>query len=443
MKRKATVISLGASTLLGMGALTLLQDSSSVAYAQAAPLRQTDPTEQAALLVYEQNTVDVVNRYGNSVVAINVEARGNQDTAAELPEGFEDFLEQVPPQFRNFLQPPEGPSGDQAPLRQGSGSGFVVDEAGRIVTNYHVVQAALQEGSVELTEGSSVTVTFPSSDEELPVSVVGVNTLYDLALLELDEPGDLPDDAAAIPIADSAAVRIGQKTIAIGNPFGFESSVSTGIVSALGRDQQSIGQVNVPYIQTDAAINPGNSGGPLLNSEGELIGINTAIISGRSTFGPTGNLGIGFAVPSNLLRENLAQLEAGGLVSLASKPRLGIAVLSLSELPTEVRDGLNLPDEGVLIQQIEEGSAAAQAGLKAGELEVSVANGSILVGGDVITAANDNPVTNAGDLQDIVFGQSGGSTVTLEVLRDGESLQVDVTLAVVREQAEEERQRSL
>lgn len=268
------------------------------------------------------------------------------------------------------------------------------------------------------------------------MSVVGVNTLYDLALLELQNPDNLPDDTAAIPIADSDELAIGQKTIAIGNPFGFESSVSTGIVSAISRDQQSIGQVNVPYIQTDAAINPGNSGGPLLNSQGELIGINTAIISGRTAFGPTGSLGIGFAVPSNLLSENLAQLKEGGLVSLASRPRLGVAVLSISALPDEVRNTLNLPEKGALIQQVEAGSAAAEAGLQAGDLEVLVGNGSILVGGDVITAINGQAVNDASDLQAAVLSQDEGSTVTLTVLRGGKPQQVDIKLAVVPEQAQ-------
>ncbi len=437
MKAKSTIFPIGVSGLLSVGALIFLGDTVSSAQAQTIKTQpRSQDASQSGLLEYEQNTVDIVERYGPSVVAVNVQAQGEPVINSALPEGLDEFLEQIPPQFRDFLQPPQGQPLEEQPLQEGSGSGFVVDEEGHIITNFHVVQAALQEESVEVTEGSSISVTFSGSEEEFPVSVVGVNTLYDLALLELQNPDNLPDDTAAIPIADSDELAIGQKTIAIGNPFGFESSVSTGIVSAISRDQQSIGQVNVPYIQTDAAINPGNSGGPLLNSQGELIGINTAIISGRTAFGPTGSLGIGFAVPSNLLSENLAQLKEGGLVSLASRPRLGVAVLSISALPDEVRNTLNLPEKGALIQQVEAGSAAAEAGLQAGDLEVLVGNGSILVGGDVITAINGQAVNDASDLQAAVLSQDEGSTVTLTVLRGGKPQQVDIKLAVVPEQAQ-------
>lgn len=437
MKAKSSIFPIGVSGLLSVGALIFLGDTVSGAQAQTTSTQpQTQPQDvtQPGLLEYEQNTVSIVERYGPSVVAVNVRAQGEPVTNPALPEGLDEFLKQVPPQFRDFIQPPQRRLPEEQPLQEGSGSGFVVDEEGRIITNFHVVQAALQEESVEVSEGSSISVTFPGNEEEVPVSVVGVNTLYDLALLELQNPDNLPKNVVAIPIADSDELTVGQKTIAIGNPFGFESSVSTGIVSAISRDQQSIGQVNVPYIQTDAAINPGNSGGPLLNSQGELIGINTAIISGRTAFGPTGSLGIGFAVPSNLLSDNLAQLEEGGLVSLASRPRLGIAVLSISALPDKVHNALNLPEKGVLIQQVEAGSAASEAGLQAGELEVLIGNGSILVGGDVITAINGQAVNDASDLQAAVLSQDEGSTVTLTVLRDGEPQQVDITLAVVPEQ---------
>ena len=308
-----------------------------------------------------------------------------------------------------------------------------------MVTNFHVVEAALQESSVDFTEGSSITVTFPGSEDEFPVSVVGVNTLYDLALLELQNVDDLPEGVSPIPIADSDEVQVGQKTIAIGNPFGLDSTVSAGIVSAISRYAPSIGLVEVPYVQTDAAINPGNSGGPLLNSQGELIGINTSILAGgQSAFGgQPGNIGIGFAVPSNLLQDNLAQLEEGGFVSSQTRARLGLeGLLEVSQLPDQVRNNLNLPDEGVLFQQVEPGSAAEEAGLRGPQFEVSFQGQALPAGGDVITAVDGEPISTVGELQNSVFSRSEGDTVTLTIIRDGQEQDVEVELSVVPQSAQ-------
>lgn len=423
MRTKRRVLAAGASGLLGIGALGF-----GVVSAQDAA------GEAAALTEYEENTISVVEQYGPSVVSINVTAQAQAgDSGVAVPEGLEEYLDQLPPQFREFFEQQQGQQG-QLPPQQGSGSGFVIDEAGRMVTNFHVVQAALQENTVEFTEGSSVTVTFPGSEDEFPVSVVGANALYDLALLELENPDDLPENANPIPIANSDEVQVGQKTIAIGNPFGLDSTVSAGIVSAISRYAPSIGRVEVPYVQTDAAINPGNSGGPLLNSSGELIGINTQILAGGGGVGgQVGNIGIGFAVPSNLLQDSLAELEEGGFVSLQSRARLGIQIGDVAAYPEAVRNNLNLPEEGVVVQSVEEGSAAEAAGLRGAQFDVNFQGTPIPAGGDVITAVNGEPVTTTGELQNAVLSQGEGDTVTLTIVRDGQEQEVEVELAVVPE----------
>lgn len=428
MKAKKFVLAAGVGGLLSVGAVGL-----GVASAQDAA------GEAAALTEYEENTISVVEQYGPSVVSISVTAQAQviPGTDTQIPEDLAPFLDQVPG-LRDFLEQQQGQGQQQLPPQQGSGSGFVIDDAGRMVTNFHVVQGALQENTVELTEGSSVTVTFPGSEDEFPVSVVGVNELYDFALLELENPDDLPEDANPIPIANSDEVQVGQKTIAIGNPFGLDSTVSAGIVSAISRYAPSIGRVEVPYVQTDAAINPGNSGGPLLNSQGEVIGINTSILAGGTGVGgQPGNIGIGFAVPSNLLQESLAELEEGGFVSVETRPRLGLRnLLDVAQLPDEVRNNLNLPEEGVIFQEVEAGSAAEAAGLRGPQFEINFQGSPIPAGGDVITAVDGEPVTTAGELQTAVLGREAGDTVTLTIIRDGQEQEVEVELAVVPQNAQ-------
>jgi S1-C subfamily serine protease len=372
------------------------------------------------LLEDERNTVDVVERYGPSVVAVNVTVEGR------ITNPFEDLPEdQIPPFFRQFM---EQFRQQQAP-RQGSGSGFVVDADGRIVTNYHVIQAALEERSVDLVDGAEITVSFPN-DGTVPVRVVGANALYDLALLELENDGDLPDGLQPIPLGDGSP-RVGQKVIAIGNPFGFESTVTTGIVSAVGRNLQGVGEVNVPLVQTDAAINPGNSGGPLLDSGGRLIGVNTAIIPNVSATGQRGSLGIGFAVPSTTLAQVLDELRGGGFVSVETRPRLGVTVQNVAAYPQSLRERLGLPDSGVAVLQVAEGGAAAEAGLRPSGLSVQIAGQTVPVPDDVITAIDGTPVETVDDLQREVFSREEGDTVELTVIRRGEEITVDVTLAVV------------
>ena len=460
---KRSVLALVATALLAVGGFGLLdrehllpqgvqaqisaQDSAtqnSGQLAQQTPQETARPDasqsvarldEAQALLQDEQNTTDVIAAYGPSVVAVNVEVRGQR--VDPFGQGFSP--DRIPPEFRRFFQLPQ-PQDDQPGDRQddlgefrqqGSGSGFVVSEQGDIITNYHVARTALQEDSVTPLDNTRLTVTFPSSDEEFPVRVVGVNVLYDLALLRLENPDDLPAEVRPIPLADSDDLKVGQKTIAIGNPFGFASTVTTGIVSGVSRSLPGVGEANIPLVQTDAAINPGNSGGPLLNSRGELIGINTAIIPGLSANGERGNLGIGFAVPSNLLQQNLAELQEGGFADIRSRPRIGITFADVRAFPESVRESFNLPDNGAVVRTVEAGSPAAQAGLEGGSSSIDIGGTSVEVGGDVITAVDGQTLEDANTLRDIVLGKSEGDTLELTVLRDGREQTVEVTLSVV------------
>jgi len=387
---------------------------------------QSGSSPIASLLPDERNTVEIVQRYGPSVVAVNVEVEG------VLTGPFGDIPEdQLPPFFRDLL--PELPQ-QRAP-RQGSGSGFVVDEAGALLTNLHVVDAALESRSVTLRDGAELTVSFEDGTTA-PVRVVGVNALYDLALLELEDADDLPAGIQPIPLRDEAPL-VGQKAIAIGNPFGFESSVTTGIVSAVGRTLPGIGEVAVPLVQTDAAINPGNSGGPLLDSAGRLIGVNTAIIPSVSANGQRGSLGIGFAVPSTTVADALPEMREGGYVSVATRARLGVTVRNVAAYPDAVRQRLGLPDRGVAVMAVAPDGPADRAGLRAPSLSVQIGPETVPVPDDVIVAIDGRPVDDVDALQRAVFSLGEGDTVTLTVERSDDTVEIDVTLGVVPETEEE------
>ncbi|UCH24914.1 MAG: trypsin-like peptidase domain-containing protein [Trueperaceae bacterium] len=381
--------------------------------------------ESVAFQLDELNTIEVVERYGPSVVAVTVRVRGRQ------LDPFTDLFESLPPQFRELFPPPSAEP--QERTETGSGSGFLIDPSGQLITNYHVVQNALEPGAVALLENASVTVTFPGDeDRELPVEVIGVNPSFDLALLVLEDPSEVPVGSLPVPFADSESVKVGQKVIAIGNPFGLQSTVTTGIVSAVGRDFPSIGRIEVPMIQTDAAINPGNSGGPLLNSRGELIGVNTAIIPGLGAGGQRGFLGIGFAVPSSLLDQNLASLREGGYRDVFStRPRLGATIQTVGTYPDTVREALSMPEAGVAIISVQAGSPAERAGLRGSQFEITADEQTFPVGGDIITAIDGAAVRSGEDVQQIVFNKSPGDTVTLTVVRSGDELQIDVVLEIV------------
>lgn len=372
----------------------------------------------------ERNTVEIFQRYGPSVVAIEVTVRGQRvDPFAEIPD------EMLPQPFREFLErhrQHEMPR--EAPRRKGAGSGFVIDDEDHIVTNYHVVRQALQENETELRDGAQIKLFFPGQ-EAIEARVVGANALYDLAMLKPVDDGAVPDDIEPLPIGDSDEVVVGQKSIAIGNPFGLSSTVTSGIVSGVGRDLPGVGELEIPMIQTDAAINPGNSGGPLLNSSGEVIGVNTAILPGGGGLsGNRGFIGIGFAVPSNLLQESLAELRQGGVTDLTSKARLGVTITGLDSYPEAIRKRLDLPAKGVMIVAVEEGSPAAEAGLQGASFQVGIQGRAMPADGDIILGVNGQEVAKPRELQQMIFRRGAGDEVTLDVLREGEMMQFTIEL---------------
>jgi S1-C subfamily serine protease len=384
-----------------------------VLVAPGAALAQDDQQDaRTDLLEYEQNTIDIAADIGDSVVAIIVTVEGE----AAIPEG-------VPQQYRQFFQ--------ERQFRQGAGSGFVVNDEGQILTNLHVVQSALEQGEATMLDNATITVNFPDVAEDLPVRVVGVNPDYDLALLELEDPDQMPEGALAIPFAEPETTQVGEKAIAIGNPFRLQSTVTHGIVSAIERERPGAYGLDIPFVQTDAAINPGNSGGPLLNSRGEVIGVNNAILTPSGGFA-----GVGFAVPVSLVQESLAGLQEGGVSGLVgalddpNRPVLGIAAaLSVDDYPQALRNELRLPDAGAVVTGVTAGSPAAEAGLQSPKFTASFQGQQFPAGVDVITAIGGEPVTDVRDLQRyLVENTEPGDTVTLDVFRDGETMQVDVTL---------------
>lgn len=394
-------------------------------YAQAVP----PIDETAAKLQDEQNTIDVVAAVGPSVVAVNVEVRG------ERVNPFDEILPFLPEQFRDIL-----PDYSQPQVIQGSGSGFVINSEGQIITNYHVVQQALQNDSIDLRDGAAIRVVFPGSEEELEVTVIGANPDYDVALLELNDPANLPADVRPVELADSTTAQVGQKAIAIGNPFGLQSTVTQGIVSAIGRELPSIGRIQIEMIQTDAAINPGNSGGPLLDSSGRLLGVNTMIVPGSTSSGQATNIGIGFAVPSALVAEALPMMQAGGFVgiyadslNITERPRIGISGIPASNYPANVRSLLGMPADGVVVLSVEPGGPAEEAGIVAATYEANVGGQSFPAGGDVILRANGVELKQVTDLQRIVLGLADGDEIELELWRGGETRTVTVTLRVVEQ----------
>lgn len=378
----------------------------------ASGLAQLSPYNPSrATLEDERNTTEIVRLYGPSVVAVNV----------SLPVKRLEFFRPLDrlDLFRFRL----------APRAQSSGSGFVIQARGQIVTAYHVIRGALGEGSTALREGARIGVRFPGGAQDLPARVLGVNPDYDLALLELEDPKSLPANAKPIPLGDSDRLEVGQKIIAIGNPLGLQSTVTTGVISALGREIPTVGGVRVPMIQTDAALNPGNSGGPLLDAKGELIGISTAIVPGLSVDGRRAFVGVGFAIPSNYLRDNLAQLQQGGLQRVSQgRPRIGIQVRDLSDYPERLRRELNLPDDGVMVVAVERNSPAAKAQLQAADLRVSAGGQVFPAGGDVILEVDGKPVKSSAELQQTVWAKKVGDTVQLTLWRSGKRETVSVTL---------------
>ncbi|HKX47027.1 MAG TPA: trypsin-like peptidase domain-containing protein [Gaiellaceae bacterium] len=296
------------------------------------------------------------------------------------------------------------PFGQNAAL----GSGFVIDKSGHIVTNYHVVRDAGQ-----------VTVSFSNRDT-VQAEVVGTDPSTDLAVLRVETAASA---LTPLSMGNSDAVRVGDPVVAIGNPFGLDRTVTAGIVSALQRLIQAPNRFTIDHvIQTDAPINPGNSGGPLLNARGQVIGVNTQIETGTGS-SATGNVGIGFAVPSNTVKDVVAQILRTGRVDHAY---LGISGQALSE---DVADRYNLPVEtGVLVGSVTDDSGADKAGIQGGETEVVVAGVSYTLGGDIIVAFEGKKISSVEQLRDAISGKKPGDEVKLVIYRDASRTSVTVTL---------------
>jgi S1-C subfamily serine protease len=281
------------------------------------------------------------------------------------------------------------------------GSGFLISDDGKILTNSHVV-ANEQQLEVTLSDQSRYKARLLSRD---PAN--------DVALLQISPRKKLP----VLRLGDSDALQVGQKVLAIGNPFGLEGTLTTGIVSSLGRTIRGENDQTLEgLIQTDAAINPGNSGGPLLDSAGNVVAINTAI------YGPNGgNVGIGFAMPINRAKLMLDDFQAG-----RKRPRLGVSVVPVAG---DYADALNLPNQGgLLIQEVESGSPAARAGLRGGREDVQIGNSQLKIGGDLIVAIDGKPIDREDAISRSLARKRSGDTVELTIYRAGRTMNVRVKL---------------
>jgi putative serine protease PepD len=287
------------------------------------------------------------------------------------------------------------------------GSGFVIDKAGHIVTNYHVVQGA-----------RSVDVSF-SNSESMKAKIVGVDPSTDIAVLQVDAHARA---LTPLTLGNSDAVRVGDSVVAIGNPLGYDRTVTAGIVSALQRVIQSPNSYSIDHvIQTDAALNRGNSGGPLLDARGEVVGVNSQISTGDT--GATGNIGIGFAVPINTVRTVAAQLIKSGHVEHAY---LGITAQSVTLTAAKL---FKLPvDHGLLVASVQPGSAAADAGLRSGAQNATLAGESYPLGGDLIAAIDATPLSSVDQLRDSLAAKKPGDKVKLDVYRGEQRRTVTVKL---------------
>ena len=346
----------------------------------------------------------------STVAATSSTSAADSDGQASLSSAClaaSDIYEQLRPSVVEITSTTNGRFGQS----EGSGSGVIIDEQGFILTNYHVVSGA-DTIEVTLADGST-----------LPATLVGSDSGNDLAVIHVDPPAD---GLTAAPFSEADQLQVGDTVFAIGNPWGLEGTFTEGIVSALGRTYSSDSGTRPlrNLIQTDAAVNPGNSGGPLVNCYGEVIGINTLLEN------PTGdgvNVGVAFAVSIDTVKQVLPDLLAGSAVS---HPWLGIAG---QEITPALAQNLGLPvDAGVYVTLVAAGSPAQRAGLQgafASEAQATQSS-SVPSGGDVIVAVDGNAVSDVDELADYLDGaKRAGDPVTLDVLRDGEQITVQATLA--------------
>jgi S1-C subfamily serine protease len=344
-----------------------------------SPAEKIDVTEAAsneALDSDEQNNISVYRKNIGSVVNVTSKA-----------VAFDFFYGLVP--------------------QEGQGSGFIIDHDGHILTNYHVIAEARQ---VEVTLHNR---------KKYRATVVGTDRSHDLAIIQIKAP-----ELAPMTLGDSKNLQVGQKVYAIGNPFGLSGTLTSGLVSSIRSVQEPEGVTIDEAIQTDAAINPGNSGGPLLNSRGEVIGINTMIASNSGQ-----NAGIGFAIPINTAKAVLNDLVTLGRVR---RPALGIVTIPISP---DIADQLGLAaDYGLLIVRAVPGGAADRAGLRGGSERAYLGNQPIMVGGDLITAIDGQDVQDQQELSRVMNGHRAGDTIRVTIYRGKRKMEVQVTLGEAREQ---------
>jgi S1-C subfamily serine protease len=347
---------------------TWLSHPSQVEITEAAPGEALDGEEQNNISVYKKNIPSVVNVTSRAMT-------------------FDFFYGLVP--------------------QEGQGSGFVIDKEGHILTNYHVIAEARQ---VEVTMHNR---------KKYKATVVGTDPPHDLAVIQIKAPDLIP-----AVLGDSKNLQVGQKVYAIGNPFGLAGTMTRGIVSSIRPVREPNGATIDEAIQTDAAINPGNSGGPLMNWHGEVIGINTMILSNANQ-----SAGIGFAIPINTAKAVLNDLMTLGRVR---RPALGVRSIAISP---ELADEMGLPvDYGLLVIQVTPGGSADLAGLHAGTERAYLGNTPIMLGGDLIVAIDEQKVQDEDDLAQMMNNHRAGDTVKLTIFRNKKKMEVSVALGEARQQ---------
>jgi putative serine protease PepD len=331
----------------------------------------------------EQNNIEIYRKYSAGVVNIT-------STSIEL-----DF-------FRL----------EAVPVEAGSGSGVVIDDKGHVITNFHVIEPSLRGGEMIVTLADK---------SQLTAKLVGMDPSSDLAVIRIELPRARPP---AIPLGTSKDLVVGQKVLAIGNPFGYQRTLTTGIISATGRSIQALdGRIIENVIQTDAAINSGNSGGPLLNSKGEIIGINSAIFSPAQS----GNIGIGFAIPADTVRRVVEDLIAVGYVR---RPYHGVTRWApLDRYPPTVLDQLGIPVQtGIMLLQIAPGSPAARAGIRVASRQVVYGRRRYPVDGDILIAFDGHEIASEQDLWTAMDRHKAGDKVTFTIQRGSQKLEIPVVL---------------
>ncbi|MGB8260118.1 MAG: trypsin-like peptidase domain-containing protein [Terracidiphilus sp.] len=344
----------------------------------ASPLHLTEAEAAPAYDAEEQNNIAVYKRVSPSVVNI---------TSTTLVFNF--FYGTVP--------------------QQGQGSGFILDKEGHVLTNYHVIEGANRGIEVKLN----------NKHAPYKAKVVGTDRMHDLALLQIDAPNLQP-----VTLADSTELNVGQKVYAIGNPFGLNGTMTRGIISSIRSIKNADGAPIEDAIQTDAAINPGNSGGPLLNSRGEVIGINTMIASN----GADQSSGIGFAIPINTAKAVLADLTRYGRVK---RPSLGIVTYAIGP---DLAEQMGLASNyGVLIQKVIPGGAAERAGLHGGNQQAYVGNTPIMLGGDLIVAIDNQQVQEPQDINGIMDKHQAGDTIIVTIFRGRRQMTLKLILGEARD----------